>query len=651
MQPITIPPDASRSDVLPAKFAYASGSRPLDGYTIKRGVGSGGFGEVYYATSDGGKDVALKLIRRNLDIELRGVQQCLNLKHPNLLGLFDVRVDAQGNSWVVMEYVAGDCLEDVLNAHPNGLPLGEALDWFRGVAAAVAYLHDHGIVHRDLKPGNIFRDQGVVKLGDYGLSKFISVSRRSGQTESIGTVHYMAPEIANGRYGKEIDLYALGILLYELLTGHVPFEGESVGEVLMKHLTAEPDVSRLAEPYRSLVRDCLAKDPTARPRSAAELLARLEPGARGTESPAAAAPWNKPAASPRDPNFGQPVDSPPASVAFSVGRTCSEIGNTWHDLPLLVRLLVMYLLLYFVFVTLGVSPAILVAAVFVTYAIMRKKPRRRDRRWLPTFAAPAAPLPPRPASPNVAAPAAPMPAKPLPVMPLRSSLRVRVARAALVLRSPRERWAELLSSLLFAPLVAAVLIALVTIFRGEPVQSSLLAWQWSVAALASWLVLIPAKLWEGYSGDQWRRRFVMLLAGLALGAFAWWLDDFLFIDLHYGQQILSRNEIASEFHAIFYGNRNLQAAYAADGQPLLMGYLRYFALLMAVPRWWLQADPLRKRRVNVLSVGLTILIALVLASVTPFPQPWAMIVAGTAALSVQLAGPWQDPKGVRHGAA
>ena len=118
----------------------------------------------------------------------------------------------------------------------------------------MAYLHDHGIVHRDLKPGNIFCDEGVVKIGDYGLSKFISCSRRSGQTESVGTVHYMAPEIANGRYGKEIDIYALGIILYEMLTGRVPFEGESVGEVLMKHLTAEPDLSVLAEPYRDIVR-------------------------------------------------------------------------------------------------------------------------------------------------------------------------------------------------------------------------------------------------------------------------------------------------------------------------------------------------------------------------------------------------------------
>ena len=225
------------------KFAYASGARPLDGYTIKRGVGRGGFGEVYFAVSDAGKEVALKLIRRNLDVELRGVTQCLNLKHPNLVALYDVRTDEQrrplGRHGIRRRRIARR--SDRRN--PNGLPVDEALGWLRGIAAGVAYLHDHGIVHRDLKPGNIFSDEGTVKIGDYGLAKFISCSRRSGQTESVGTVHYMAPEIANGRYGREIDIYALGIILYEMLTGHVPFDGESVGEVLMKHLTAEPDLS------------------------------------------------------------------------------------------------------------------------------------------------------------------------------------------------------------------------------------------------------------------------------------------------------------------------------------------------------------------------------------------------------------------------
>src|SRR6266576_1340158 len=105
-----------------ARFFYATGARPLQGYTIKRGIGHGGFGEVYYATSDAGKEVALKLIRRNLDIELRGVTQCLNLKHPNLLSLYDIKTDEMGDQWVVMEYVSGDSLEDVIDRSPNGIP-------------------------------------------------------------------------------------------------------------------------------------------------------------------------------------------------------------------------------------------------------------------------------------------------------------------------------------------------------------------------------------------------------------------------------------------------------------------------------------------------------------------------------------------------
>ena len=260
------------------RFTYASGSRPLDGYTIKRGVGRGGFGEVYYAVSDAGKEVALKLIRRNLDVELRGVTHCLNLKHPNLVAIYDIRNDENDDRWVVMEYVSGESLEDAIDRHPNGMPVDLAIAWFTGIAAGVAYLHDHGIVHRDLKPANIFLDEDTVKIGDYGLSKFISCSRRSGQTESVGTVHYMAPEMANGRYGHEIDTYALGIILYEMLTGHVPFEGESVGEVLMKHLTAEPDLHALAEPYRSIVQGAMNKDPETRLRSVAEMLQSMPNG-------------------------------------------------------------------------------------------------------------------------------------------------------------------------------------------------------------------------------------------------------------------------------------------------------------------------------------------------------------------------------------
>src|SRR5262249_45691143 len=127
------------------KFTYSSGQRPLDGYTLKRGVGRGGFGEVYFAVSDGGKEVALKLVRGDAAVELRGVAQCLNLKHANLVGLYDLRTDGQGDRWVVMEYVAGEPLNVVLQRHPKGLAVELAREWFLGLAKAVGYLHDHGI--------------------------------------------------------------------------------------------------------------------------------------------------------------------------------------------------------------------------------------------------------------------------------------------------------------------------------------------------------------------------------------------------------------------------------------------------------------------------------------------------------------------------
>ena len=120
------------------RFVYASGARPLAGYTIKRGVGQGGFGEIYYAISDAGKDVALKLIRRNLDVELRGIRQCLNLKHPNLLDLYDIRQDDQGDTWVVMEYVADQSLEDVLAAQPQR-PAARTRRWPGSTASAPAW--------------------------------------------------------------------------------------------------------------------------------------------------------------------------------------------------------------------------------------------------------------------------------------------------------------------------------------------------------------------------------------------------------------------------------------------------------------------------------------------------------------------------------
>lgn len=253
------------------EFLYKSGARPLDGYTVKRGLGRGGFGEVYYAISDGGKEVALKLVQRHLDVELRGVAQCLNLKSPHLVTIYDVRQGETGENWIVMEYMAGASLQERIEQLGGKMPADEMFHWLSGIASAIDYLHQNGIVHRDLKPGNVFSEDDFVKVGDYGLSKFISHSRRSGQTQSVGTVHYMAPEISTGRYGRGIDVYSAAVMAFEMISGDVPFDGETAGEILMKHLTAEPALEKVDPPYRPIFAKALAKSPEDRFPSVREL--------------------------------------------------------------------------------------------------------------------------------------------------------------------------------------------------------------------------------------------------------------------------------------------------------------------------------------------------------------------------------------------
>lgn len=258
------------------KFTYRSGQRPLDGFTLKRGVGQGAFGEVYFAVSDGGKEVALKLLLGSTDAEVRGVGHCLNLKHPNLVHLFDLRADARGDRWVVMEYVFGESLAHVINKHPTGLPTQVVREWFAALCRGVGYLHNQGVVHRDLKPGNIFIEHGHLKIGDYGLSRRISGSERDELSRGVGTPYYMAPEIKNGNYTASIDIYACGVILYEMVTGLRPFNGETPYEVLLKHITETPDLTKLPAPYREVIGRALEKDPAKRYATAAELARAVE---------------------------------------------------------------------------------------------------------------------------------------------------------------------------------------------------------------------------------------------------------------------------------------------------------------------------------------------------------------------------------------
>ncbi len=632
-----------------AKFTYASGSRPLAGYTIKRGIGHGGFGEVYYATSDGGKEVALKLIRRNLDIELRGVSHCLNLKHPHLLALHDVKIDDRNDNWVVMEYVSGDSLEDVLDKHPQGLPVEEAVAWMHGIAAGVACLHDHGIVHRDLKPGNIFFDEGIVKVGDYGLSKFVSCSRRSGQTESVGTVHYMAPEVANGRYGKEIDVYALGIILFEMLTGRVPFEGESVGEVLMKHLTAEPDLSALEEPFRTIVGKCLAKDPSERVKSVQELLDLLPetaPGKMGRVEPKVWATSTKKVETPVD--AAKFPEAKPVATDEPILRAVREAGGqlqgawTKANLPhgakvailvaCLASLIINRQLLWFFF------PILFIYGIyFVIRAIvlsLEETPAAKTAQVAkvqPAVSHPPAeaPEPPQPAA--VATPATPV-ADPKPAVAARK-LAPRYGRPMLPKKGRTQRFTELVGSLILSGIVSAVAAFALMLMRRRPFAMDEYLWLALVSGAGAWAILVPSKWWEGSRGDAILRRFVLLFVGLGVGLVAYVTAQSFFVNLPHEMQtgsVASLREMSP-----FY--------YSMDAQPRWPAFATYFGLLFVALRWWKVSDPLRRNRLDVWATLTSVFWAWLLSLFWHFPQPWGLMAAATISIAVQIGSPWIDP--------
>jgi serine/threonine protein kinase len=631
-----------------SKFAYASGSRPVEGYTIKRGVGRGGFGEVYYATSDGGKEVALKLIRRNLEVELRGASQCLNLKHPNLVGLYDIKADADNDSWLIMEYVADESLAEAIDRHPSGMPLKDVLHWFHGVAEGVAYLHDHGVVHRDLKPGNIFSDQAIVKVGDYGLSKFISVSRRSGQTESVGTVHYMAPEVGNGRYGKEIDVYALGIILYEMLTGRVPFEGESVGEILMKHLTADPDLNQVAEPYRTVIARALTKDPNERLRTVDEMIAMLPVAEQNTYTPRASttapAATSSPAATktqtaqPTATSSPPPPPPPPTAESFAASPSLNQasrestsgeepvmrlmldswqqIRDYWDErkqtLSPLAKLGILAGVTFGLLVTAEVwIPALFVLTMvycgyrvvrFVVLTLKGPPPRKRELPQTQT---------------SVGKPAA--------------SHRSRRRRSwhddrqsTEAAKTTRQKITELIGSMLLSAAVVLGMTILVMTYQGTIEQYQLFAWITVTSIAGVWAVLVPAKVWEGSEGEPALRRFTMMALGLCVGALSFAVDSSLMVEVAANARNFANGSLAQE--------------------PLLAQYAAYFGIMFLILRWWLQADPHRPARLSLVSTAWIIMVAWAVHLAVPFPQPLGVMIFANIAVAVQLASVWINPR-------
>ena len=646
----------------PIKFVYKTGARPLDGYTIKRGIGAGGFGDVYYATSDAGKEVALKRIQRNLDVELRGVRQCLNLKHQNLVALFDIRYDEEQQAWVLMEYVSGESLHDVVERNPNGMPEDQVLRWLQGIVDGVAYLHEHGIVHRDLKPGNIFLDHDTVKIGDYGLSKFISCSRRSGQTESVGTFHYMAPEIGLGRYGKEIDIYGLGVLLYEMLTGRVPFEGESSQEIIMKHLTAQPELSGLPKKYQSVVARAMAKDPAERFRSARDMLAALQPNATmsagdslatdGLHIPppirTAQAAILRSVRAARKP--AQPCEEP---IAAEIKAQMHRFADGWRNLrsfprlvaallvgiglllniPWLLPFAIWGILAYggyyvFWFLCLRVSPS----STTVNHRGASTSAEMKQTTVLP-------PIKPTASQINDGPPDLPKQRhrpRPLTHQQVNDAL-----REAMQSKTLARHGRELTGSMLMAAFVAAVLSAFMSMFSNHNASFSfgststpLFIWLSCTSAFASWVVLFLGKLWEGNEGDQALRRFCMMVTGMVVGGFAYVVYHALMLPPVY--------PLMSWDHSLIGETTPDLQLYNDRGEPHPAAFAGYFGLVFLTLRWWLAADPLRTSRLSIWGTAAAVLMALIFNYVLPIPR--GFLVVTSAIVAIQLAATWVDPR-------
>jgi eukaryotic-like serine/threonine-protein kinase len=221
-------------------------------YAIERELGAGGMATVYLAHDvRHDRKVALKVLRPELSAILGGerflaeIKTTANLQHPHILSLFDSG-EADGLVYYVMPFVEGESLRDRLT-HAKQLPIEEALRIAREVADALSYAHAHGVIHRDIKPENILLHGGHALVADFGIA--LAVSRSDGGTRmtetgmSLGTPHYMSPEQAMGE--KEItpaaDVYALGCVLYEMLTGEPPFTGPTAQAIVAKLLTSQPE--------------------------------------------------------------------------------------------------------------------------------------------------------------------------------------------------------------------------------------------------------------------------------------------------------------------------------------------------------------------------------------------------------------------------
>jgi beta-lactam-binding protein with PASTA domain/predicted Ser/Thr protein kinase len=263
-------------------------------YRLERKLGSGGMADVWLAEDQElGRRVAVKILHERYANDEQFVERfrreathAAGLSHQNIVSIFD-RGSADGSYFIVMEYVEGRTLKELLITR-GPCPVPVAISYARQVLAALRYAHRNGIIHRDIKPHNVIVDrEGRIKVADFGIARAGTTSQMTEAGSIIGTAQYLSPEQARGApVDESSDLYSTGIVLYELLTGKVPFTGESAVEIAMKHLSQVPDPPstirrEIPHDVDLVVLRALAKDPADRYRSATEMDRDLELVARG----------------------------------------------------------------------------------------------------------------------------------------------------------------------------------------------------------------------------------------------------------------------------------------------------------------------------------------------------------------------------------
>ena len=258
-------------------------------YEIIEKVGNGGMATVYKATDLVLKRyVAVKVLRDEFTTDEEFIkrfeteaQSAARLVHPNIVSIFDVGVD-NGIYYIVMELIQGKTLKEIIIEERGPLPWKWSVNVAIQIASALEMAHKNNIVHRDIKPHNIIiTEDGIAKVTDFGIAKAVSNSTITAFGTTIGSVHYFSPEHARGGYtDAKSDLYSLGVVLYEMVTGRVPFDADTPVSVALKHMQEEPippieENSNLPEAVNKIILKSLKKDPMLRYQTATELLQDL----------------------------------------------------------------------------------------------------------------------------------------------------------------------------------------------------------------------------------------------------------------------------------------------------------------------------------------------------------------------------------------